>query len=75
MLVLVLLATFPVTIPFLVINDPMSAKNASDAIALVMLFIGGVKLGQLGGFRPLLSGLFMVLLGATLVLMALTIGG
>ena len=43
---LVVVATFPVVLPFALVDDVMVAKNLSRAIALAMLFVGGLALGR-----------------------------
>jgi VIT1/CCC1 family predicted Fe2+/Mn2+ transporter len=73
--VLVVLSTFPLVIPFLVIDEPRVAIRASHATALVMLFVCGVALARFGGYRPWLTGLSMVVLGAVLVAIAIALGG
>jgi hypothetical protein len=47
----------------------------SDAIALVMLFAIGARLGRHAGRRPLLVGLTMVVIGASLCAVAIQLGG
>ena len=39
----------PVVLPFLLIPDVAMAKDLSRAIALVMLFFGGLALGRFAG--------------------------
>jgi VIT1/CCC1 family predicted Fe2+/Mn2+ transporter len=73
--VLVVLSTFPLVIPFLVIDEPRVAVRTSHATALVMLFVCGVALARFGGYRPWVTGLSMVVLGAVLVAIAIALGG
>ena len=47
---LVVAATFPVVVPFALMQDVGAAKNVSRAIALVMLFFGGLGLGRYAGY-------------------------
>ncbi len=72
---LVFLATFPVVIPFIVIGDPRTALRASNAVAIVMLFLCGYALGRHGGIRPWASGVAMVAIGAALAALASALGG
>ena len=72
---LVFLSTFPVVIPFLFISDVTTALRASNLVAIVMLFVAGYTLARHGGFRPLVTGGSMVLLGVTLVGVAIALGG
>src|SRR5262245_32091580 len=57
--VLVVGATFPVVVPFLLTDDVGSAKNASRIIALVMLFLGGLGLGRYAGYGSWRFGFIM----------------
>jgi hypothetical protein len=72
---LVFLSTFPVTIPFLVMRDAMVALRVSNAIAIVLLFVGGYKLAKFSGFRPWRTGLVMVAIGVGLVGLTIALGG
>lgn len=53
---LVVLATFPVVLPFLFIGNVAGALRVSNALALAMLFGAGVTLGRYAGGRPWLFG-------------------
>lgn len=72
---LVVLATFPVVIPYLVFDDPHVARRASNAVSIVLLYICGHILGRHCGARPFRTGLLMVAIGAVLVLTILALGG
>jgi VIT1/CCC1 family predicted Fe2+/Mn2+ transporter len=72
---LVFLSTFPVVIPFMFIGEVGTALRASNLVAIVMLFASGYVLARYGGHRPLLMGGSMVLLGVTLVGLAIALGG
>ena len=72
---LVVAATFPVAAPFLIIDDIGWAKGVSRAIALVMLFIGGLALGRYAGYSSWKAGLMMAGLGAALVAAVMALGG
>ena len=73
--VLVVVATFPVVLPFAFMQDVAAAKTASRAIALAMLFLGGLALGRYGGFGSWRVGFAMVALGAALVGAIRVLGG
>jgi len=73
--VLVFLSTFPVTLPFAFINDAELALRVSNAIALVMLFLAGYAFGRYAGYRPWRMGLWMILVGAVLVIVTMRLGG
>jgi hypothetical protein len=72
---LVILATFPPTIPFLLVQDPSRALRISNAVAVVSLFLAGWWLGKATGVRAWLLGLVMVVLGSALVAVTVALGG
>ena len=72
---LVVLATFPPTIPFLLIEDAARALRISNGLAVASLFLAGYWLGKATGVRAWLLGLAMVLLGGALVGLTIALGG
>jgi hypothetical protein len=72
---LVVLATFPVVLPFALMHDVGAAKNASRAIALVMLFLSGFALGRHAGYGSWRAGFVMTALGVLLVGAIMALGG
>jgi VIT1/CCC1 family predicted Fe2+/Mn2+ transporter len=74
--VLVVVATFPVVVPFLLTNNTATAMNASRVVTLVMLFFAGFSLARhAGSAKPLRTGLFMALFGAVLIGAVKALGG
>jgi hypothetical protein len=73
--ILVVAATFPPTIPFLLVDDVARALRLSNAVAVVSLFVAGFSLGKATGVGPWRLGLAMVVLGAALVALAIALGG
>jgi hypothetical protein len=73
--VIVVASTFPVVLPFLLLQDVGVAKNVSRAIALVMLFFGGLALGRHAGYGSWKVGFMMAGLGTVLVLAINALGG
>jgi VIT1/CCC1 family predicted Fe2+/Mn2+ transporter len=73
--VLVFFCTFPVTIPFIFMGDPVRALRLSNGIAIAMLFMIGHSLGRHAGYRPWRMGLSMVVLGIVLVAITMALGG
>jgi hypothetical protein len=69
------LSTFPVVIPFLLLNDARFALRVSYAVAIVMLFGCGYAFGIHSGLRPWTAGLSMVAVGGALVSVAVALGG
>lgn len=72
---LVIVTTFPVAIPFLVMSDAVPALRVSNAIAVTLMFITGYSLGKISDIGRWKTGLGMVLLGSTLVLITIALGG
>ena len=73
--VLVFLSTFPVTVPFIFISEPVLALRISNSIAVLLLFTTGFFLGRKTGYRPFLMGLVFAIFGAFLVYMTIALGG
>ena len=72
---IVVASTFPVVLPFAVLQDVGVAKTASRVIALLMLFAGGLALGRHAGYGSWKVGLMMAGLGAALVAAVMALGG
>jgi len=72
---LVVFATFPVVLPFLLVHDSTRALRVSNAIAILLLLLTGYVYGYHTGHRPLRSGLLMTLIGAAMVGMTMSLGG
>jgi len=72
---LVVLATFPVVVPFMVLSETALAMRVSNAIAVVTLFVAGYVLGRYSGGVPWRSGLVMVAIGVALVAAIMALGG
>jgi len=72
---LVVLATFPVVIPFIFIEEARLAVRVSNYLALATLFIGGYMLGRYAGGSPWRSGVAMAGIGVVLVIGIIALGG
>jgi hypothetical protein len=72
---LVVASTFPVALPFVLFDDVGTAKNVSRAVALTMLFLGGLALGRYAGYGSLRVGFMMAGLGTALVAAVMALGG
>jgi VIT1/CCC1 family predicted Fe2+/Mn2+ transporter len=73
---MVVVATFPVVLPFIFVSDVADAMRFSRAIALLMLFGAGFALGRYAGYsRPLLTGALMALFGGVLITAVKALGG
>jgi hypothetical protein len=73
--VLVFLSTFPVALPFLLMQDVRLALHASNLVAGAMLFGTGFAYGRVLGRSPWIFGTLMIGLGALLVALTLALGG
>jgi hypothetical protein len=72
---LVVLATFPVVIPYLAIEDTMLARRLSNAVTIVLLYACGHMLGRHALGRPVATGVAMVGIGVVLVGTTIALGG
>ncbi len=72
---LVVLATFPVVIPFLLTSNTALAIRASNLVALVVLFAAGWMLARHSGGNPWGSGAGMAIFGTALMLAIIALGG
>jgi VIT1/CCC1 family predicted Fe2+/Mn2+ transporter len=72
---LVFLSTFPLTIPFIFMQNAVAALRVSNAIAIVLLFFLGYAFGRITGRSPWVMGVSMVILGTILVGICLALGG
>ena len=72
---LVVVATFPVVLLFVMFADIGTAKTLSRAVALTMLFFGGLALGRYAGYGSWKVGLMMSGLGTALIAAVIALGG
>jgi hypothetical protein len=73
--VLAVVATLPVVIPYLFIDDPFWAIRMSNLIAIAMLFFVGAAWARYTNARPLHMGLMLAGIGLAMVLIAIPLGG
>jgi len=74
--VLVVIATFPVVVPFLITSDAALAIRSLQAITLGMLFLAGIALGRYAAHaKPLVTGIVMAVFGAVLIAAVKALGG
>ena len=73
--VLVVASTFPVAVPFMVMDDAARALRASNAVAIAMLFLCGHAVGRLTRYHPWGVGAAMDVVGAGVVAMTMALGG
>jgi len=72
---LVVLSTFPLVIPFIVIDETARALLWSRLVAVATLFIAGATLARYSHGNVLLNGLTMAALGALLMAAIMALGG
>jgi hypothetical protein len=71
----VVLATLPVILPLALIRDPGIALRASNATAVVLMYLFGRALGRATGTPPLRTELAMAAIGVALVAITVLLGG
>lgn len=74
-LLLVVLATCPVVLPFALMQNAMLAQRVSNLIAVGLLFLTGYAFGRCSGYHPRGMGLTMVIIGGALVGITILLGG
>lgn len=72
---LVVLATFPLVIPFLLISQTGPAIRASNTVALAMLFLSGWMLARYSGGSPWAGGVALAVVGTALLFAIIALGG
>ena len=72
---LVVIATFPVVVPFMLVDQTALAVRASNVVALVMLFVAGWMLARYAGGSPWRGGVAMAVTGAVLIAAIMALGG
>jgi hypothetical protein len=72
---LVVLATFPLVIPFMLTEDTARALLWSRLTALAVLFLAGATLARYSGGNTWLNGLTMAAIGALLMGAIMALGG
>ena len=72
---LVFLTALPAVVPFLVLRDAQIAMRASNAVLIGLLFAAGWSWAGYTGASRWRTGLFMLVLGISLVAVAIALGG
>jgi VIT1/CCC1 family predicted Fe2+/Mn2+ transporter len=73
--VVIIMATAPMLVPYLFVEDPELAVRISNAIGLALLFFVGVVWGRKTGCGAVRIGLGVTLVGVALVLITVALGG
>lgn len=71
----ILVATAPILVPYLVIRTPLVAVRASEGVAVALLFFLGVWWGRVVGANPFMTGSILTLIGGALVAVTIFLGG
>ena len=71
----VFLIIFPVATPFIFMSNLGWAMRVSNAIAIALLFVTGYAYGRIAEYHPWVTGLVMVVLGASLAGITMALGG
>jgi hypothetical protein len=73
---MVVIATFPVVVPFMLTRDAALAMRVSQGVTVGMLFLAGFALGRYAGYaRPAVTGSLMAAFGAVLIATVKALGG
>jgi hypothetical protein len=72
---IVVLSTFPVVLPFMLLDDVPRALLISRVLSLAMLFGGGFALGRYAGLGAWRAGLGMTVIGVCLTMAIIALGG
>src|SRR5262249_1778237 len=72
---LVFLSTFPVALPFIVIDAPGAAMRVSNVVAVAMLFLAGFAYGRVIHRSPVAIGVVAVFIGLVIVGFTIALGG
>ena len=69
-------AALPVVLPLIILGqNPWLAVRISNLVACAMLFVMGYSWAKYAGGKPLLSGLFLALIGLATAVVAIPLGG
>ena len=72
---MVVLATLPATLPFLLVKDVDRAIRISHVVAIVLLFLGGCLLGRYAQLGAIRTGLATMSGGVVLFALTIALGG
>jgi VIT1/CCC1 family predicted Fe2+/Mn2+ transporter len=72
---LVVISTFPLVVPFLLLDETMLAVRVSNLIGIVVLFVAGWMLARYAGAKPWQGGIALAITGALLISAIIALGG
>lgn len=73
--ILVFGSTFPLVVPFMLMEEPHIALRVSHVVAVAMLFVLGWRLGRWSGASAFGSGMALALVGTVLAVLCVALGG
>jgi hypothetical protein len=68
-------ATFPIVIPFLFIEDSIIALRTSNGVGIILMFMCGWSVAKYVGFNKWVGSMAMAVLGTLLALVTIVLGG
>ena len=68
-------ATFPLVVPFIVLEQAALAIRLSNGVGVAVLFIAGWVLARYAGAKPWQGGVAMAITGALLIAAIIALGG
>ncbi|VVN92722.1 hypothetical protein PS691_01998 [Pseudomonas fluorescens] len=72
---LVVFSTFPLVVPFLLLDQTALAVRVSNLVGLVVLFMAGWILAQYAGAKPWQGGMALAVTGTGLIAAIIALGG
>ena len=72
---LVVVATFPLVVPFLLLEQTLLAVRLSNLIGLMVLFAAGWMLARYAGAKPWQGAVALTFTGAVLIVSIIALGG
>lgn len=72
---LVALSTFPIVVPFMLVEDPITALRYSNIMGLLTLFVSGYLLGRYAGGSRWRFAFSLSLIGVLLIAAIIALGG
>ena len=69
------IATFPIVIPFIFIEDSIIALRTSNGVGIILMFMCGWSVSKYVGFNKWVGSLTMAVVGTVLVVVTIALGG
>ncbi|HPY40774.1 MAG TPA: hypothetical protein PLM98_09660 [Thiolinea sp.] len=72
---IVVSAVLPLALPFLLIDDPLTAFRVTQLVSVWIMFALGYSLGEWLGTKPIRSGLSFAAIGIVITIVCIALGG